>query len=215
MSAAFGALGVVADVQALERRNAKERAVKRETRCAVYIATSVDGWIAKADGDIGWLQRPEYAGCEVAGVRYEDFIATVDVLVMGRRTFEKVLSFSDWPYGVLSVVVLSTHVLEIPQRLEGKVRWMGGDPKQVLVGLAAEGKKRVYVDGGATLQGFLREGLIDEIIVTYIPILLGDGIPLFGVLGQEIPLRFVSVAASACGFVQVRYEVPVSLDGVR
>jgi dihydrofolate reductase len=113
----------------------KELIVKMDVRCSVYIAASVDGFIAKSDGDIGWLHQPEYAGVEVAGVRYEEFLATVDVLVMGRRTFEKVLSFGDWPYQ-LPVIVLSGNPLEIPPRLDGKVRWMGGEPKQILSLLA-------------------------------------------------------------------------------
>lgn len=178
-----------------------------KVKCSVYIATSADGFIAKPGGDIEWLNQPEYAISEMRGMRYEEFISSIDALVMGRNTFEKVLSFDAWPYESTSVVVLSNRGVTVPERLQGKVRVGSGDPEQIVSHLAAEGKKHLYIDGGITIQRFLKARLINEITITQIPILLGDGVPLFGSTGIEQPLRLINVAASDNGFVQLRYEV--------
>lgn len=176
--------------------------------CAVYIAASVDGFIARPDGDIAWLENPEYRTGESYGLSYDEFIATVDVLVMGRGTFEKVLTFGGWPYEGTPVVVLSTREVPIPDHLEGKVSVDRGDPEAVVERLATRGMNRLYVDGGVTIQRFLLAGLIDELTVTWIPILLGDGIPLFGTIGRELPLTLVeTTSAAGNGFVQTRYRV--------
>jgi dihydrofolate reductase len=176
-------------------------------KCSVYIAASVDGFIAKPDGDISWLQRPEYSAAKMKGVRYEDFISTVDALVMGRNSFEKVLSFDVWPYERIPVVVLTSRKLDVPKRLEGKIRIESGDPKELASRLEGEGKKHLYIDGGATIQRFLRAGLIQEITITRVPLLLGAGISLFGSLGVEVSLRLLEATSSDNGFVQERYEV--------
>lgn len=117
-------------------------------KCSVYIATSVDGFIARPDGDIDWLHRPEYADLPTPGLTYDDFIATVDTLVMGRNTFEKALSFDPWPYVGLPVVVLSHRPLDIPVALAAAVRQMAGSPAEVVAQLAAEGRQHLYIDGG-------------------------------------------------------------------
>lgn len=174
--------------------------------CSVYIATSVDGFIAKPDGDIDWLHQPEYARAPLKGLSYEDFIATVDALVMGRHTFEKVLSFARWPYEGTPVVVLSSKALDIPEHVKGKVSVRSGSPAEVVSDLEAEGKRHLYIDGGATIQRFLKAGLIHDITITRIPVLLGAGIPLFDAFGVEVPLRLVAATSSDNGFVQVRYE---------
>jgi dihydrofolate reductase len=179
-------------------------------KCSVYIATSVDGFIAKKDGDIEWLHRPEYSTPEMKGLRYDEFISSVDALVMGRNTFEKALTFGEWPYNVIPVVVLTTRELIIQDHLKGKVTAMGGDPKALVSNLADEGKEHLYIDGGKTIQRFLQAGLISEITITEIPILLGDGIALFGPMESELSLRLLGATSSANGFVQVRYEVASS-----
>lgn len=179
-------------------------------KCSVYIATSVDAFIAKKDGDIEWLNRPEYSTSEMKGLSYDEFITSVDALVMGRNTFEKALTFGDWPYNGIPVVVLTSRELIIPPHLKGKVTAMGGDPKALVANLAEEGKQHLYIDGGKTIQRFLQAGLINEITITKIPILLGDGIPLFGPMESELPLRLIEATSSANGFVQVRYEVTSS-----
>jgi dihydrofolate reductase len=176
-------------------------------KCSVYIATSVDGFIAKPDGDVDWLHRPEYTTSEMKGLSYDDFISTVDSLVMGRKTYEKVLSFNGWPYENTSVIVLSSRKLLIPDHLQGKVSIMSGTPEQIVSQLSSKGNGHLYIDGGITIQRFLDARLINEITITQIPILLGEGIPLFGSMGIEQSLCFIEAAASENGFVQVRYKV--------
>jgi len=178
-----------------------------KVKCSVYIATSVDGFIAKPDGDIEWLHKPEYSEAAIEGLSYDEFVSTVDAIVMGRNTFEKVSSFGSWPYDGTPVVVLSSTELDIPKHLQGKVRAESGSPRDIVARLSAKGKRHLYIDGGVTIQRFLQAGLIHEITITRIPVLLGVGIPLFGSFGVELPLRLVATAKSDNGFVQVRYEV--------
>jgi len=171
------------------------------------MATSVDGFIAKSDGDIEWLHRPEYLESDLNGLQYDEFISTVDTLVMGRNSFEKVLTFDAWPYEETPVVVVTSRELTIPEHLQGKVSAESGDPKKLVSKFESEGKQHLYIDGGKTIQRFLQEGLINEITITRIPILLGDGISLFDSFGVETSLRLIAATASENGFVQVRYEV--------
>jgi dihydrofolate reductase len=178
-----------------------------DMKCSVFIAASLDGYIARPDGDIDWLHRPEYETAELKGVTYESFIATVDALVMGRKTLEKVLSFPEWPYEGKPVIVLSHQQLEIPAHLEGKVEVMAGDVTTLVATLAERGMRHLYIDGGQTIQAFLDAGLINELIITRIPVLLGQGIPLFSQIGSEHELRHVGTYVSDNGFVQSRYEV--------
>ncbi|MBK5478001.1 dihydrofolate reductase [Pseudomonas sp. TH21] len=178
-----------------------------DIRCSVFIATSIDGFIARPDGDIEWLHRPEYETAELNGVTYERFIATVDALVMGRKTLEKVLSFPDWPYEDTPVIALSLQPLQIPAHLEGKVEVLAGDVTSLVATLAERGMKHLYIDGGQTIQAFLEAGLVNELIITRIPVLLGQGIPLFSQVGSEQELQHVGTYVSDNGFVQSRYQV--------
>src|SRR5690625_236 len=184
-------------------------------KCSVYIATSADGFIARPDGDISWLVRPEYREASDIGLVYETFVATVDAIVMGRHTYEKVITFDEWYYEGLEVVVLSSSgELNVPDSLRGKVRQLSGSPEEILDVLTKEGKRHLYIDGGVTIQRFLERGLIDELIITTIPILLGDGIPLFRPGSREQPLELLAVDSSETGPVQVRYRVITSEDVV-
>jgi len=178
-----------------------------DIKCSVFIAASVDGFIARPDGDIEWLHRPEYDLAALNGLTYESFIATVDALVMGRKTLEKVLSFPEWPYEGMPVIALSHQAGEIPAYLQGKVEVMSLDPIALVAQLAERGMKHLYIDGGQTIQAFLEAGLIDELIITRIPVLLGQGIPLFSQVGREHELRHICTYVSENGFVQSRYEV--------
>jgi dihydrofolate reductase len=175
-------------------------------KCSVYCGASLDGFIAKPDGDIEWLHRPEYATAESTGLSYEEFISSVDMLIMGRHTFEKVLTFKEWPYNV-PVVVLSTTLRDVPNRLLQKVKLKAGSPDEIVQQLASEGQRHLYIDGGATIRRFLQARLIHEITVTYLPVLLGAGIPLFGSTDTEAPLKLLQATSSDNGFVQVRYKV--------
>ena len=176
-------------------------------KCSVYIATSLDGYIAKPNGDIEWLHNPEYGPMDEGGLSYEQFISGIDVIVMGRNTYEKVLEFNPWPYEGTTVVVLTNRSLEIPGELQEKVITASGEPKHVVQELAGRGFRNLYIDGGLTIQRFLAAGLIDEITITQIPIILGDGIPLFGKMDNEFPLKLIDSTVYENGFVQFRYVV--------
>ena len=168
---------------------------------SVFIATSLDGYIARANDDLDWLPP---GGGEEHG--YEAFMATVDALVIGRRTFEKVLTFDAWPYGEKPVFVLSTRALD-PAPPGAVVERMFGAPADIVSQLAARGVQHIYVDGGITIQRFLQAGLIQRLIITRIPLLLGDGIPLFGPLPHDVALRHVTTRQYASGLVQSEYVV--------
>ncbi len=143
----------------------------------VYIATSLDGYIATIEGSIDWLH--DFPNIDETDYGYTEFMAGIDAIVMGRNTFEKVLSFNEWPY-VKPVFVLSQLLVELPDQLQHKAQIINGQPGQVVAGLKRRGLQNLYIDGGQTITSFLREDLIDELIITKIPMLLGDGIPLFG-----------------------------------
>ena len=172
-------------------------------KASVFIAASLDGFIARADGDIDWLGGTE----EGADHGYETFMKTVDILVMGRNTFEKVLSFGGaWPYEK-PVAVLTHRSLEIPDKLTSRVEVMSGTPTDIVAQLAKRGAQHLYVDGGKTIQAFLFAGIVQRLIITRIPILLGDGIPLFGPLVSDIQLRHIATHTFDGGLVQSEYEV--------
>lgn len=156
---------------------------------SVFIATSLDGYIADKNGGIEWLHAIPNPGNEDMG--YTKFTKDIDALVMGRTTFETVCGFDiDWPYQK-PVFVLSNSLKEIPENYAGKVFLVKGTLTEILAQIHAKGYHRLYVDGGTTIQGFLREDLIDEMVITTIPILLGGGFPLFSELVQELKFELV------------------------
>ena len=173
---------------------------------SVYIATSLDGFIAREDGDLDWLHqggsRPEH---EDFG--YKAFFDTVDALVMGRNTYEIVRAFDKWPYGKKPVIVLTHKRLKIPAKIAKTVSTMSGPVDKVLERLEQAGYKHLYVDGGVTIQRFLGAGAIQRLIITRIPVLIGKGIPLFGPLDDDIRLKHVATRSYPQGLVQSEYEV--------
>ena len=177
-----------------------------DVHCSVFIATSLDGYIARANGDIDWLTGSEQSE---SGEDYgfKSYFDSIDVLVMGRNTYEKVASFSEWPYGDKQVVVLSSYALLVTDRLAGRVEIMSGAPGEVVSKLARRGARRLYIDGGVTIQGFLRSGLIDEMTITRLPVLIGEGLPLFGMLDGDIRVEHLGTKSYANGLVQSRYRV--------
>jgi dihydrofolate reductase len=171
-------------------------------KVSVFVGTSVDGFIARRNGDLDFL--PEGGG-EPHG--YAEFMATVDALVIGRHTFEKVLTLGPWPYGDKRVVVLSSRPVDLSPCVGGVVEQMAGTPAEIVSKLAARGVNHIYVDGGITIQNFLRAGLVQRLIITRVPVLIGEGIPLFGPLSEDVRLRHVATRQYASGLVQSEYEV--------
>jgi dihydrofolate reductase len=169
---------------------------------SVFVGTSVDGFIARPNGDLDFLPP---GGGEEHG--YEAFLATVDALLIGRGTFETVLRFDQWPYGRKHVVALSSRPLDLSQVRGGVVEQMSGPPREIVSRLEARGLRHLYVDGGITIQRFLRAGLIQRLVITRVPVLIGTGIPLFGVLDADIKLRHVATRSFASGLVQSEYMV--------
>ena len=173
-------------------------------KASVFIGTSLDGFIARANGDLDFLPP---GGGEPHG--YDEFMATVDALVIGRKTFETVLTFDTWPYGEKPVFVLSTRPLA-PAPLLAVVERMSGAPADIVSQLAARGLRHVYVDGGITIQRFLQAELIQRLIITRVPVIIGTGIPLFGAVQRDIILRHVATRQYASGLVQSEYEVSLT-----
>ncbi|MEM6637852.1 MAG: dihydrofolate reductase family protein [Pseudomonadota bacterium] len=151
----------------------------------VYIATSIDGYIADAEGGLDWLS--DGIDPEQGDLGFDDFLSGIDAIVMGRITFQTVLASGQWPYSK-KVFVLSRTLSALPEDMAGKAEIIAGTPAEIMEKLAALGHSRLYVDGGNTVQSFLEADLIDHLIITRIPIILGGGVPLFGSLSA--PLRF-------------------------
>jgi dihydrofolate reductase len=169
---------------------------------SVFVGTSLDGFIARANGDLDFL--PEGGG-ESHG--YDEFIASVDAIVIGRNTFEKVLTMGPWPYGEKRVVVLSSRPIDLTAAGSENVEQMSGTPAEVAAQLAAGGAQHIYVDGGITIQRFLNAGLVTRVVITRVPVLIGDGIPLFGPLLRDIRLRHVATQHYQSGLVKSEYAV--------
>ncbi len=172
-------------------------------KATVYCAISLDGFIARSDGDVSWLGDPSEDGDDGG---FSALMERIDYLVMGRNTFEQVLTFGEWPYSK-PVVVLTSRELNLPESLSDKVETMSGTPTEVVASLAGRGAKHLYVDGGKTVQEFLRAGLIQNIIVTTVPVLIGVGIPLFGKLDDDIRLQHIETSTLPHGLVQSEYLV--------
>ena len=175
--------------------------------CAVFVGVSLDGFIARPNGDLDWLMGE--GGGDSAEYGYNEFIADIDAIVMGRRTFEKVLTLGKWYYGDKRVVVLSHRPIDVSvaQAREGVVEQMAGAPSEIVSKLAASGASRLYIDGGITIQQFLRAGLIHRLIISRLPVLIGQGIPLFGSLSRDVLLRHIKTLTYPGGMVQSEYHV--------
>jgi len=168
---------------------------------SVFVGTSLDGFIARSNDDLDFLPP---GGGEPHG--YDEFVASVDAIVIGRRTFEKVRTFEAWPYGRKPVIVLGDEPLDL-SGVEGVVEQMTGEPAVIVAALAERGFGHIYVDGGVTVRRFMRAGLIQRLIVTRVPVLIGTGIPLFGPLDRDVALEHVATRAYQSGLVQTEYRV--------
>jgi dihydrofolate reductase len=169
---------------------------------SVFVGTSVDGFIARPNGELDFLPP---GGGEPHG--YDEFIASVDALVIGRNTFETVLAFPAWPYGDKRVVVLTSRPLDLSAVRGGKVEQMSGPPSDIVAQLAATGAHHLYIDGGITVQRFLRAGLVQRLVITRVPVLIGDGIPLFGARPRDVRLHHVATQHYPSGLLKSEYDV--------
>jgi len=176
-------------------------------QCSVFIATSLDGFIARSDGCIDWLEAANTQAPAGEDFGYAAFMATVDAIVMGRQTFESVQAFDPWPYGPTPVMVLSRHPRPLPPGTPNTVTLTDVPPAVLVAQLADRGYQRLYIDGGVTIQRFLAAHLIDDLTLTQIPVLLGTGRPLFGPLPHDLSLELLSTRGYPCGFVQSHYRV--------
>jgi dihydrofolate reductase len=172
----------------------------------VFIATSLDGFIAEKGGGLDWLN--EIPNPNKTDYGYTEFINGIDALVMGRKTFEKVLTFDFWPYEK-PVFVLSNSLDSVPEGIAGMTEIMKGDLRTIVDQLKKREFHNLYVDGGRVIQSFLRKDLIDEMIISWVPIILGSGIPLFGELGIHMKFRLVKAESFddtlvKCHYVRIR-----------
>ncbi len=167
-----------------------------------YVGTSLDGYIARTNGDIDWLAPFESREINDS---FREFLGRIDAIVMGRHTFETVLTIPTWPYE-RKVFVLSSRMKHAPERVKGKATVVSMKPRALLGYLSREGFSSVYVDGGKVIQDFLREDCLDELIVTRVPVLLGDGIPLFGHPGNELRFKHRETTVYPNGLVKSHYE---------
>jgi dihydrofolate reductase len=172
-------------------------------KASVFVGTSLDGFIARANGAFDFLPP---GGGEPHG--YEEFMATVDALVIGRKTYETVLGLNAWPYGKKPTFVLSTHSLA-PAPAGAILERMSGSPAEIVSQLVNRGIQHVYVDGGITIQRFLQAGLIQRLTITRVPVLIGTGIPLFGVIPHDITLKHIATHQYASGLVKSEYQIAV------
>jgi dihydrofolate reductase len=172
-------------------------------QCSVFIAASLDGFIARPDGTIDWLSRVERPGEDYG---YRKFHDSIDTVIVGRKTYELALRFPSWPYQGKRCIVL-TH--QTRQSKHGE-EFHDRPPAMLVARLAAEQARRAYVDGGQVIRQFLAAGLITDLTLSIIPILLGEGVPLFGKTGPDLPLTLVSSRAYDSGLMQLEYRLPGS-----
>jgi dihydrofolate reductase len=171
-------------------------------KLSVFCGVSVDGFLARPDHALDFLDA---GGQEPHG--FDEFNASVDVVVIGRKTFEVVLTFGSWFYGKKPVVVLSSRPLDFSSVKGGVVGQMSGAPTEIVMQLKSRGFKHAYIDGGITIQRFLAAGCIDRLVITHVPVLIGAGVPLFGPVQRDINLRHVATRCYKGGLVQSEYEI--------
>lgn len=182
--------------------------MNRTWRGRVFIGMTLDGYIAREDGDIEWLTNPStgnHASIESSGhtVGWDEFYPSVSHLVIGRGTYEKVMTFKNWPYTDKKVIVLSTSLKKVANGAS-----LATSLVEAIAQLEATNAKDVYVDGGKVIQSFLQAGYIDEITVSIAPVLIGSGLPLFGSLPKDCWLDLVAThSGSQSGMVSITYNV--------
>lgn len=171
-------------------------------KTSAYIGTSLDGFIAKTDGNIDWLTQ--FANTDAIHA-YEEFMKGIDAIVVGKGTFEKILTFPSWPYEK-KAFVLSSSLQKLPDMLKHKATLLSLNPKELLSYLSGIGFSNIYVDGGQVIQSFLKEDLVDELIISKVPLLIGKGIPLFGYLSADLNFKHIRTEIQTNGLVRSYYK---------
>ena len=183
-------------------------------KCSVFIATSADGYIATKDGGVEWLETAGKSGVDMGNesdMGFINYMSSVDCMIMGRKCMEKISSFNltpeQWPYGDARIIVLSNTVNCPPDNLNEKVEIYSGEISALITKLENDDFHHAYIDGGTTITNFINLKLINEMTITRAPVLLGDGIPLFGKTGQPIKLEDAQATAYPNDFIQIKYRV--------
>jgi len=186
-------------------------------KCSAYIATSADGFIATKEGGVDWLHTAgngKELTKDKADMGFGAYLSSVDCMIMGRKCMETIsamnLSPEQWPYGDLRIIVLSNTIKIAPENMQNKIELYSGDLLTLIEQLGQEGYKSAYIDGGTTIQSFIKLKHLDEITITKVPLLLGDGIPLFGKTAQHIKLEQAKSEVFANDFVQLKYVLSYS-----
>lgn len=168
--------------------------------CSVFLGASLDGFIARKDGSLDWLKPFDESG---ENYGFDEFFASVDTVLLGRKTYDVVLGFEKWFYAGKRCVV-ATHRPAASRHGEA---FMAGSPGELLTQLEATGSTRVYVDGGSLVSQFLGAGLIDALTISVAPILLGEGTPVTPNIGKDVRLDLREQRAFKSGMVQLRYAI--------
>lgn len=171
-------------------------------RTFIYIAQSIDGYIADKNGNLDWLN--DISNPDNSDFGFSKFMGNIDAIVMGRNTFDKVQSFGVWPYTKM-VYVISSSLNKLPIEYSNKAQILRLTPAQIIAKLNREGIENLYIDGGGLIQSFLSEDLIDELIITSIPVILGDGVPLFNKLNNQLKFKHVSTVVLIGSLVKSHY----------
>ena len=171
-------------------------------KASVYIGTSLDGFIARPDGNIDWLTQ--YANDDAINA-YKEFMNGIDAIVIGRGTFEKILTFPSWPYEK-KAFVLSTTLKQLPNTLKDQANLLSMTIKEMLSYLSQTGFSSIYIDGGKVIQSFLEEDAIDELIISSVPLLIGNGIPLFGFISADLKFKHMRTEIQSNGLVRSYYK---------
>ena len=183
-------------------------------KCSVFIATSADGYIATSEGAVDWLHTSGNQDADMSAnpdMGFHHFIASVDCMIMGRKCMQTLADFNlapeQWPYGDIKIYVLSHSVSVAPENMRNKVEMYSGDILALINKLASDGYQHAYIDGGKTITAFINQQLINEMIITKAPIILGEGIPLFGKIEKPIKLLEANATAFPNDFIQIKYSV--------
>lgn len=183
-------------------------------KCTAFFAQSADGYIAGLDDDVTWLEHcgdPSAAMADQADMGFNEFIAQVDCLVMGRRTFEKLLSFhltaEQWPYRDAKLYVLSHQPIAVPPSFIKSVQFLQGEIIDIVDELRSRGHQHAYIDGGITVSAFIAARCLQQLIITQAPILLGCGTRAFSQLPETVQLQHGQATTFANGFIQLRYNL--------